>query len=286
MIPIRTIWFALISLILLACHPMGLDPQNEFEPLPKLDTLANFDKPDLTLLAIKGRGPDNRPIRVSRGASPGLTGYTYDGQGRLLARYDPTVLGNNYELGSYQGQRLVQVYMGVTSYPNQPIKHATTVARYGYNQQQQISYVLYYQYSDQGSIYRLSSLEQYRYDSAGQVLASLWTDVLDQSYRRTVWIGGRPSSKETFTKQGMSTGDYTSYVYDTQANPFENLYFFGLDSESQSSANNLIENHTTRGVFRREYKLDYDERGRIRTRYIRQQPSETWFAEYIFYYNQ
>ena len=95
MVYARTCWLALIPLILLACHPTNPGPQNEFEPLPKIDSLVNVDKPDLTLLAINGRGPDSRPIRVSRGPSPGLTGYTYDGQGRLVGRYDPTVFGWN-----------------------------------------------------------------------------------------------------------------------------------------------------------------------------------------------
>lgn len=287
MISARTTWLALMPLIVMACNPIrSTSFQPEFDPLPRLDTLVNLDKPDLTLIAINGRGPDNRPIRISRGSSPGLTGYTYDQQGRLLARYDPTVFGwNDYELGQYEGQRLAQVYKGATFYPTEPIEYAATVARYGYNQQQQINYTLYYQYSGQASRYRLTWIEQYRYNSAGQIQASLLTSTLDQSYRRTEWVGGRPSRRQSFTKQGVATSDSVRYGYDTQPNPFSGLYFFGFDSESQGSPTNLVENQTVGGIFRREYKVDYDERGRIRTRYVRQLPGEAWFAEHLFYYN-
>ncbi|WP_161492821.1 hypothetical protein [Spirosoma sp. 209] len=252
----------------------------------KPDTLARFERPDVTQIAVNGRGPANKPIAVSRGTQPTRKTFTYDAQGRLLASLEPTVFGYEYYLGVYQQNRLVQVYWATNQSALSPASYSQNVIRYRYNGENQIGQVLHYQRLKDGEgQYRLVQVDEYQYDAAGSVATNRRTTLADSSYQITTWSQGKPASTKRFSRQG-TLDDATEYTYDDKRNPYAGLYFPGLDPSNMGYASNLIETKGQFGVYRREYKLDYDAAGRIAARSIRLTPNDPWTVEYQFYYGQ
>ena len=90
---------------------------------------------------------------------------------------------------------------------------------------------------------------------------------------------------ETFTRMG-ELKERIDYTFDNQPNPLADLYFFSLDPDYTGQATNLIENQGPYGIFRREYRLEYDDQHRVGVMYRREKPTDSWIAEYRFIYGQ